>query len=485
MKKEKVILSLIYKFVERIIVKGLGLVISIILARLLAPEQFGLIAIILVFIDLSQTFVQGGLNSSLVQNKDTNIDDYSTVFFTSTAIAVFLIMVLWLAAPFIDSYYNCIGLVKPLRFFSLALIFSAFNSIQVAKMQREMKFRQMLFCSMIATVTSGAIGIASAYAGLGLWALILYYFSNTVISCISMLTVSGWRPKPVYSFERAKMFYSYGWKMLVSAILCSLYNNLRSLIIGKIFSQEELGYYNRGQQFPDIVGNTLDVSIQSVMFPVLSNVQDRKNEVLKLLKKTIAFGAFIIMPAMLGLAAIAEPLIELLLTEKWLPCVVYMQIICIGNMTIPLTSSNLVAIKAIGRSDLYMKLELIRRIAMLLVLAFSVVFFHSVKAIAIGYAVSAWIDFFIISIVMKRIINYGFIDQLKEIWKTLFSTVAMFTTCIFIVEMRIHSFWIMVVQIIIGVAVYVIINLILRNESQTYLLRMCRKMLIKNKQRKA
>ena len=136
MKKEKVILSLIYKFVERIIVKGLGLVISIILARLLAPEQFGLIAIILVFIDLSQTFVQGGLNSSLVQNKDTNIDDYSTVFFTSTAIAVFLIMVLWLAAPFIDSYYNCIGLVKPLRFFSLALIFSAFNSIQVAKMQR-------------------------------------------------------------------------------------------------------------------------------------------------------------------------------------------------------------------------------------------------------------------------------------------------------------------------------------------------------------
>ena len=203
MKKEKVILSLIYKFVERIIVKGLGLVISIILARLLAPEQFGLIAIILVFIDLSQTFVQGGLNSSLVQNKDTNIDDYSTVFFTSTAIAVFLIMVLWLAAPFIDSYYNCIGLVKPLRFFSLALIFSAFNSIQVAKMQREMKFRQMLFCSMIATVTSGAIGIASAYAGLGLWALILYYFSNTVISCISMLTVSGWRPKPVYSFDVA------------------------------------------------------------------------------------------------------------------------------------------------------------------------------------------------------------------------------------------------------------------------------------------
>ena len=479
MKKEKVIASFVYKFLERILVKGLGLTISIVLARLLAPEQFGLIAIILVFIDISQTFVQGGLNSSLVQNKDTNIDDYSTVFFLSTAIALVLIAVLWVAAPAIDSYYNGIGLVKPLRFFSLSLFFSSFNSIQIAKMQREMKFWKMLICSSIATISSGIIGIVGAYVGLGLWALILYYFSNTVVSCISMLTVSGWRPKVVFSIERAKVFYSYGWKMLVSAILCSLYNNLRSLIIGKFFSQEELGYYNRGQQFPDIIGNTLDISIQSVMFPVLSNVQDKTNEVLALLKRTIAVGSFIIMPAVLGLAAVSEPLIKLLLTEKWLPCVIYMQIICVGNMTIPLTSSNLVAIKAIGRSDLYMKLELVRRSAMLVVLVLSVVLFHTVRAIAIGYAISAWMDFSIITIVMKYVLNYGFVEQVKGIWKTLFSTIIMFIATVLVLRISINTIFLLLLQIGIGIVIYCVVNLVLRNKSMLFLINMIKSYLNK------
>lgn len=472
MKTQKVIISLLYKFVERILVKGLGLVISIILARLLVPEQFGIIAIILVFIDLSQTFVQGGLNSSLVQNKYTNIDDYSTVFFISIAIAIVLIVILWIVAPFIDNYYRGIGLVKPLRIFSLSLIFSAFNSIQIAKMQREMKFRQMLVCSAIATIFSGILGIIGAYWGFELWALILYYFSNTVISCVSMLTVSGWRPKAVFSVERAKLFYSYGWKMLISAILCSLYNNLRSLIIGRIFSQEELGYYNRGQQFPDMVGNTLDVSIQSVMFPVISTAQDNNRQVLNLLKNTIAFGSFIIMPAMLGLAAISEPLITLLLTEKWLPCVVYMQIICIGNMTIPLTSSNLVAIKAIGRSDLYMKLELVRRIVMLALLIASVVFFHSVRAIAIGYAISAWIDYVIITVVISHLLKYSFFEQLKDIWKSLFSTVIMFFVTMIVTKINMNIHLIMVIQIGVGSITYIITNLLLKNGSLLYLIKL-------------
>lgn len=464
MRRQSVIKSLAFKFTERVIVKALGLIISIVLARLLAPEQFGLIAIVLVFIDLSQTFVQGGLNTALVQNKDTSEDDYSTVFYISLIVAIALIGALWGVAPFIDKYYDNIGLVSPLRIYSFALVFSAINSIQVAKMQREMKFKQMMICTTVATILSGCIGIFAAYNGCGIWALIAYYFSNTIVSCITMLKYSDWRPKLVFSKKRAAVLYAYGWKMLVSSVLCSLYNNLRSLVIGKMFSQKQLGYYNRGQQFPDIIGNTLDVSIQSVMFPVLSSVQDDKLQVKALLKKSIALGSYIIFPAMCGLAGIAQPLVSVLLTDKWLPCVIFLQIIAIGNTTIPLTSSNLVAIKSIGRSDVYMKLEIVRRIAMLMILAISALVFKSVLVIAYGYVFSSFLDYLIIGYVTKKLIGYGILQQIKGFWKSAVAAVIMFIVIRNFQYLHVSSILILIIQVASGTFIYLIITKLLKSE---------------------
>lgn len=462
---KKIIISFIYKFLERLIVKGIGLLISIILARLLLPKQFGAIAILLVFIDIGQTFVQGGLNSALVQSKETTLDDYSTVFFISLFTAIITIIILWIFAPVIDIYYEKIGLVLPLRVFSLSLIFSALNSIQVAKLQREMKFKQIMICSTLASIISGIIGIFAAFMEKNIWSLIIYFFSNTVITCFVMMFVSKWKPKLVFSVSRAKTLFSYGWKMLVSSILCSLYNNIRSLIIGKLFSQEDLAYYNRGQQISDTVGNTLDITIQSVMFPVLSEVQDSDERTLGLLKKTISFGSFIIMPAMLGLAATSESLVSILLTDKWLPSVFYIEMICIGNMTIPLVSSNLVAIKSMGKSDLYMKLEVIRRIAMLVVLSVSAIFFDSAKAIAIGYFISAWLDFVIVATTMNYELQYGVIEQFRTFYKSFFAAIIM---CIVIKEiayLKLCSLVILLLQIICGIVLYSFMSIVLKNEN--------------------
>lgn len=469
MEKKTVILSLIYKFSERFLVKGLGLFVSIVLARLLLPEEFGQIAIILVFANISQTLVQGGFNTALVQNQDTSESDYSTVFYISFGMSIVLVCILWVIAPLVDSFYGSIGITIPMRVYSFTLLFAAFNSIQVAKMQRELEFKKMMISTVIATIISGSIAIYLAYNNFGIWALVVYYFSNSVATCIAMMFVLKWRPMLAFSKERAGVLFSYGWKMMVSAILCSVYNDVRSLIIGKVFSQKDLGFYNRGQQFPDIIGNTLDNAIQSVMFPVFSRLQSNKDELRKALKKTLTLGSFIIMPAMIGLAAISEPLICILLTEKWLPCVIYMQIICIGNMTIPLTSSNLVAIKALGRSDIYMKLEFIRRAAMLLVLMVSVIGLHTVKAIAWGYAVSAWIDYIITSVPLGYLLQYGLYQQIQDIWKYLITSIAM-AGIVFLVG-RISDQYLVVlpIQIFIGCSVYFLLSLLLKCDEINYI----------------
>ena len=471
MQKQKIIFSLVFKFLERILVKGLGLIISVLLARLLNPKEFGLIAIIMVFIDLSQTLIQSGLNTALVQSKTTKEEDYSTVFYIGLIISITLIIILYISSPLIGAFYESKELVWPLRVYSFSLIFAAINSVQVAKMQKEMKFRESMFCSLIATILSGCIGIGMAYCDMGIWSLVMYYFSNIIFSCITMAPITKWRLQKVFSVKRAKELFDYGWKMLVSAVLCSLYNNIRSLIIGKQFSTEELGYYNRGQQFPDVIANTLDNSIQSVMFPVLSDIQDEKKQTRMMLQKSITMGSFLVMPTMIGFAAISDSFIRVLLTDKWLPSALYLQIICIGNMTLSITSSNLVAIKAIGRSDIYMKLEGVRRCVMLLILCLSIFCFRTVEAIAWGFAISSWIDTLIVMLPAKRLFAYGGLEQLRDLSKIFLASFIMGALVLSAGKVETVEIIKLILQIAIGIISYFIICKILKVNSLIYIVK--------------
>lgn len=470
MQQGRILSSLLYKFSERIFVKALGLIISIILARLLSPTVFGQIAIVMVFINLSNVLLDSGLSVALVQNKDTSDIDYSTVFYISLSVSLILSASIVSGAPLVAEYYDDETLVTPLRMCSLILLFGAVNSITTAKLQREMRFKQMMWCNLLASVLSGFIGVMLAYSGYGIWSLIAYYLSSAAITCALLLITTRWYPLLAFSWNRAKTLFSFGWKMLVSGLLCSIYNDMRSLIVGKVFSPTDLGYYNRGEQFPNVVSNTLDNAIQSVMFPVMSSVQDDGVQVKSVLKKTFSVGVLLITPVMMAMAVMAEPLVDFLLTSKWLPAVPYMQSICIGCITIPMTSSCLVAIKALGRSDVYMKLELVRRLMMLAVLLVSIFCFRSVLAIAVGFAVSSWLDYLIISVVVNKLLKYRLFEQLADMWKQLLGSVLMCLLIYAVSFCGLSGLLLLVVQFIVGFVSYLFFCRLLKISSLDYMM---------------
>ena len=465
MEGKKIASSLAYKSAEQLINKGLGLVISVILARILSPDHFGQLAILTVFINLSQTIVQSGLNSAVVQTKELHKADYSTTFYISLVLAILMVVVLFFTAPLISSLYDAPSLITPLRVYSITLLFGAFNSIQLAKLQREMKFKVTMITRTIATLLSGVIGVYSAFAGFGLWALVIYNLSSNVFNCITMLFVCKWLPKLEFSITRAKVLWSYGWRMLVSSLLCSIYNDIRSLIIGKKYSTEDLGYYNRGEQFPYIFANTLDTAVQSVMFPAISSIQDQKERIRAVLSKSVSLGALVIIPILIGLMVVAEPFITLLLTEKWLPAVPYMQIICIGHASYSISSANLTAIKSIGRSDVYMKLEAVRRVVMIIILLLSVFCFNSIEAIVIGFAISSWLDVAIIMFPVKKLVGYGLFDLVKDVYKIIICVAIMAGVTFLVGLISMPTILTLILQIVVGIAVYVLACLLLKEKS--------------------
>ena len=468
MQHNEVFGSFIFKFIERFAVKGIGLVIGVILARLISPNDFGQIAILSVFINLSQTIIQSGFSTALVQNKDVDDDDYSTVFYINVVASLVIILILFFIAPIISAYYATSALVVPLRVYSLSLVFGAINSVQNAKLQREMRFKEAMVCSLLATLGSGFLGVIMAYLGFGLWALIGYYFSNVVFSSIVMAFTTKWYPRLVFSTNRAKELYGYGWKLLVSGVLCSLHSDIQSLVIGKKFSTSTLGYYNRGQQIPQILAMTMDSSVQSVMLPVLSQVQDQKSRFRDLVKRSVSLDMLFIAPAMVGLALVAESIVIVLYTEAWLPSAIYVQLVCLAYLSAPFISSHLIAIKAIGRSDVYMKLEIVRRIMMLVVLAISILCFDSVLAIAIGFVVSSFLDVVIVSVPILKLIDYSLWEQIKDLWKILVAVMAMAIVVWTIDLFALHAVLKLLAQVFVGVVSYVGLCFALKVESFRY-----------------
>ena len=455
-------------------VKGIGFVIGIVLARLIAPEIYGLLAIVTVFISLAQTFVLSGLATALVQNQETKEEDYSTVFFLSMAIAAGAVVFLYFFAPIVAKIYENDIVVWPLRVLSLTLLIGAFDSVQTAKMQREMRFKEMMVCNLIATVVSGAAGIYAAIKGLGLWALVIYQMVQVVTVAIAVFIAGKWLPTCTFSIKRAKILYGYGWKLLVSALLTSFYSEIRLLIVGYKYTSADLAYYNKGYQFPNIIANTLDVSIQSVMLPVMSREQEKSELLREMLKRTLSLSVFAVTPVLLGLAAIAETLIPVLLGEIWKPCIPLLCVFCVSEIMLPIKSSNLCLLKAIGRSDLYMKTELVRRIIMIGILAASLICFDSVLVIAIGYAVSAWIDTFIIAAAVNTQIKYSWIQQACTVWKSLFCGLMMYAIVYFMNSIAINPIMLLMLQIVVGVGVYIVLSVISKNPAFSYIFRKLR-----------
>lgn len=469
MKKDSVGASLVFKFIESIGVKGVGFVISVLMARLLEPKVFGLVAIITAITAISQTIVDSGLSTALIQNKNIYKKDYSTVFYMSLIIALILYVLLFFCAPLISLYYEIESLTLPFRILSLTLIVYSLSSVLSAKLTREMQFKKMLVCNVIVTIIAGATGVAMALYGFGLWALVYYYLLNSILTCVAYFFVANWHPQWAFSVVRAKEFFDYGYKMLFSGLLSAIFANIRTLIIGKIYSPTDLGYYNRGDQIPSVVSGTLDNVFKSVMLPYYSRLQEDKEQIKSKLRLTVSLNSFINFPAMIGLAIIAAPLVVVLYTEKWIFCVPYLQILSLANITVSIQSPCLVAIKAIGRSDIYLKLEVIRRIVMIGILLFSLCF-HSLLAIAIGWLVTTFIDLIITMIPIKRLFNYTWIEQFTDILPYLLISIVMGGIIYCIGFLNLSVIVMLISQIIIGMLAYFTIALLFKAESMMFLI---------------
>lgn len=477
MDNRKVLSSFAYKFFERLAVKGIGLVVSLLLARLLAPEVFGSLALINVFINLAQVFVQSGLGTALVQNKTADSKDYSTVFYISLAIASVAAIILCITAPLIADYYSSPELVQPLRVLTISLFFGSFNLVQTAKLQREMRFKEMMRCNLIATAVSGAVGIGMAWAGFGLWALVFYHLSQILMVSILMIHLAHWMPKMEFSVPRAKELMGFGWKMLVSSLITSIYQEITTLIIGKKYSKSDLAFYNRGQQIPHVLANTLDTSVQAVMLPVMSTVQEKKEQLINLLRTSIQMSIFMVAPVMIGTAVVASTLIPLLLTDKWNQSIPFLQCFCVAYVVMPIQSANLSLVKAMGRSDVYMKLEAIRRIIMLATLALTVLAFNSILAIVIGVMIGAWVDAIVICFATKTLIGYGPIKQFESIWRTVAASAVMAAVVYVIGMLPLSRILLLTLQVVCGAAIYVGLAFILKNPSAYRVLSIAKKMM--------
>ena len=465
--KNEVLASLFWKLIERSGTQGINFLVSIVLARLLQPQEYGLIALISIFIALANVFIQTGLNTALIQKKDVDEKDYSTVFYASLGVAGFLYVILFFASPFIASFYDQDLLVPVLRALSITLFFGAVNSIQIAVISRNMQFKKLFYSNFGAIIISGLVGIFMAFNGFGVWALVAQQLVNQFFSTAIMWFTVKWRPKLLFKFERLRGLFSYGWKILASNLITTLFLDLRSLIISKIYSTDLLGYFNKGKQFPYVIITNINGSIQSVMLPAYSSMQDNKERIKGMVRRSITTSTFIIFPMMIGLALVAEPLVKIVLTDKWLPCLPFLQIFCMSYMFMPFHTANLEAIKALGYSDLILKIEIIKKVLELLILLISLKF--GVYAIAFGAFITSLISTIINSYPNTKLLNYSYKEQLADIMPSLMLSVVM-GLVVYSVKLMVLSAWLtLLIQVCVGVIIYMVLAQIFKIETSIYL----------------
>lgn len=459
--KRKIINSLIWAFLERIGAQGVSFIVSIVLARLLFPKEFGVIAIVTIFISLANTFVTAGLGNSLIQKKNADDIDFSTVFYFNIFFSLIVYIVLWLIAPVVSNYFEMYQLTIIIRVMGIRVLFSAVNSVQRAFVSRNFLFKKFFFSTIIGTLFSAIIGIYMAYNGYGVWALVAQYMTNSFIDTFVLWITVKWRPKKVFSLSRLKTLFSFGWKLLLSSLLSTIYVNIYSIIIGKFYSSSDLAFYNRGKKFPQIFSVNISSAIDSVFFPAMASQQDNIPKLKIYARKSISFGSFIIFPIMFGLAAIADNMIPVLLTDKWNDAIIFVQIASISFAFLPITMANLQVIKALGRSDTYLKLDIIKKIVGLSIL-FSL-FKRGVVAIAIAEALSTFLGLFINTYHNKKYINYSLYEQIKDIFPSLLSSMIMAIIVFLIGEILVFNVIIvMFIQVVSGAIIYLIITMILR-----------------------
>lgn len=466
--KQKTLSGFIYKFAERGAAQGISFIVQIILARLLMPEEFGTIALLTVLMTILDVFVTYGFGNSLVVNKNSDDLDFSTCFHFGIILSLVMYGVVYVCSPYISVFfYGHDELDVLVKVMALRMPVAAINSVQYSYIAKRMQFRLFFYATLIGTVLSGIIGIAMAYTGFGVWALVAQYLGNAIFNTITLWLMSDWRPMMVFSFQRLKVIYDYGWKILVVGLIDTTFSQIRSLVIAKQYTRSDLAYYDRGVSFPHFGMNMIEPTISGVLFPALSNCNDDPLMMKSITRRVIKVSTFIICAIMCFLFAASKPIIMVLLTEKWMPCVVFVQIGCVAYLLRPLNIIHNCIIRASGRSELLLKVNIFNKIIGLVFL-FSLMP-YGVEAIAWSYVFFNYVTTFVHIWVNRGLLNYGFLEQFRDIGGNLVVGLIMLVLVWAVTLLPLGWLSILIIQIIVGFISCVIISKLLRIESYLYI----------------
>jgi len=460
--KQKTYKGFFWSFIERFLIQFIPFVLGIILARILFPSDYGLIGMMAIFIAISRIFIDSGLANALVQKQNRTEEDFSTVFYFNIIVCLVFYLLAFIGAPYISAFYHAPELKQIIRVFFISLLIDAFSSVPLTKLRIALDFKKKAFCNLFAVTISGIVGVWMAYSGYGVWSLVAQTIVNSLVTLIMLTVMVRWKPLPVFSKSSFKQLFGFGSKLLGAMLLDTVVDNLYTFLLGHFFSKKDVGFYMRGLQVPIVVAGTLTSILENVTYPVLSSIQDQKEMLIAVYRRLIRMVSFLIVPAMFGLAFISESFVHYFLTEKWMPAVVLMQWVCFARIITPINLLNMSLLNAIGRSDLYLKINLIRFPITITILIIAIPL--GLKAVVIGQFIMSIIGFFINSSMSGKLFGYGAFAQIKDMFPAILSSAIMLAALALSLSGIHHDLIKMIASLFVGSASYILVSSMLKTE---------------------
>lgn len=463
MSKKQTISGLFWTFADTFLLRGFSFIGTLVIARLLGPAEFGLIGMISIFIAIGTSLVDSGLSSSLIRTQNADDTDFSTVFYLNLGMSFMVYLCLYFAAPYIANFYSQPILTDIIRLYCISFIISAFSSIQLAILDKEMLFRKMMLCNIPGVLIGVTGGIALGFWGYGVWSIVWMYLTIQFIQSLFLWSFSKWKPSLTFSKERMKYHYSFGYKLMLSGLLDTVFKNIYNILIGKFFSVKSLGYYERANTFNEYPVSILTNIISRVSYPLMAKMQMEKEKLASVYKQILQFTFFITAPLMLGAAAIAKPLFLLVLGIQWLPAVSFFKIICLGSILYPIHAFNINVLKVSGRSDLFLKLEIVKKI--IVFISIIIAFRFGIYGLVWSSVVTSFLSLLINTYYSSNLISYTTKNQLLDMFPTFCISLLVYIIMTYLVSLlQIYSMYLQIfLPVIVGFLVYLFFSYLIKS----------------------
>lgn len=467
--KRKAFSGAIWKALERICAQLVSLIVSIIIARILTPDDYSVVGIVSIFFTFCNVLISGGFNTALIQKKDSDIYDYSSVLLVTMIVSTILYIIIFFTAPLIANLYNKDILTLIFRIMGLTFFINAFKSVLCAYISNNLQFKKFFYATIIGTIISAFVGIIMALKGFGPWALVAQQMTNSFIDTVVLYFITKLKFIFKISLNRIKSLFSYGGKMFLASIISTTYDEIKPLIVGIKYSTQDLAFFNKGKSFPKLIDSSITDTIASVLFPVISKFQDSKEMVLEVTRKYMKISSYIIFPSIIGFAVISNNFTQVVLTEKWMPIVPYINIFSFGCLLNIVQVGHLQAIRAIGRSDIFLKLEIIKKTLYFITIFIFICFSNSPYVLAFSEIICAIIATTVNSRPNRNLIGYSYKYQLMDLLPNLLLASFMGIAVYFIGTINLNKTLILIIQVLSGIIIYLVISLLTKNKNLKYL----------------